>query len=174
MTRFVHLEYSNQHGGLERVTSGLASARHIQRNLLSTRTLAAFLLSAIVAAVMVVAYQVMDSAVEGHLLALWMALWLVAFTALAMFTTGATRVAQGIKSSLDSWSRKEAVKRADERLWAIAKTDPRVMADLQMALSRQRDGDLRFVAPTHRMGEQTKNAATLDAAPLTSYQKLYV
>jgi len=31
---------------------------------------------------------------------------------------------------LNAWSRRVAQDRADERMWVIAKSDPRVMADL--------------------------------------------
>ena len=136
MTSFVHLEYSNQHPGVERVASVLATAQQIKRNFSGTRGLATLLLSAIAAAVMVVAYQVMDSMAEGHLLVLWLGLWVVAFATLAAFASTARALASSMKASLDGWSRRLAVKRADERLWAMAKTDTRLMADLQCAISR--------------------------------------
>jgi len=143
MTSFVHLEYSHQHPGVARVESALASAQQIKRRFSGTRGLATLLLSAIAAAVMVVAYQVMDSIAEGHLLVLWIGLWAVAFATLAAFASTAQAAAANLKSSLDSWSHKLAIKRADERLWAMAKTDSRVMADLQCAMSR---GDKRYDA----------------------------
>ena len=157
MTAFVHLEYSNQHPGVVRAESAIdalvSSAQHAKHKLSSTRSLATLLLSAMAAAVMVVANQVMDTVAEGHLLALWVGMWLVAFAALAAFASTATQLALRIKSQLDSWSRGLALKRADERLWAMAQTDTRLMADLQCAISRGRvvndlrDEGLRFVKP---------------------------
>lgn len=161
MTRFVHIDYATQHGGVARVESAIEAARQIRHDFSSTRTLATLLLSAIAAAAMVVAYQVMDSLAEGHLLALWIGLWLVAFATLAAFAGAARRAVVGVQASLDAWSRGIATRRADERLWAAAKTDSRVMADLQGALTRgeargetrseaghdPRDEGLRFVAP---------------------------
>jgi predicted regulator of Ras-like GTPase activity (Roadblock/LC7/MglB family) len=122
----------------------------IKRNFFSTRSLATLLLSAMAAAVMVVAYQVMDTMAEGHLLAMWIAMWAVAFAALAVFASTARHAAVSAKSGLDAWSRNIAAKRADQRLWAMAKTDARLMSDLQAAMSRNDAGDegLRFVAPT--------------------------
>ncbi len=153
MTSFVHLEYSNQHPGVARVESAIASAQQIKRRFSGTRGLATLLLSAIAAAVMVVAYQVMDSMAEGHLMVLWIGLWAVAFATLAVCASTARALAASIKASLDGWSRNLAARRADERLWAMAKTDARVMADLQCAMSRSdagyESGDecLRFVPP---------------------------
>jgi hypothetical protein len=143
MTSFVHLEYSTQHPGVARVESAIASAQAIKRSFSGPRSLATLLLSAIAAAVMVVAYQVMDSMAEGHLLVLWIGLWVVAFASLAICASTSRSLAAGIKASLDGWSRNLAAKRADERLWAMAKTDARVMADLQCAMQR---GDTRYDA----------------------------
>ena len=143
MTSFVHLEYSTQHPGVARVESAIASAQAIKRSFSGPRSLATLLLSAIAAAVMVVAYQVMDSMAEGHLLVLWIGLWVVAFASLAVCASTSRSLAAGIKASLDGWSRNLAAKRADERLWAMAKTDTRVMADLQCAMLR---GDARYDA----------------------------
>lgn len=136
MTSFVHLEYSNQHPGVARVESAIDAAQHLRRTFSGTRGLATLLVSAVAAAVMVVAYQLMDSVAEGHLLVMWVALWAAAFASLALFAGTARRSAAGLKSSLDGWSHSLAKARADERLWAMARKDIRVMADLQAAMTR--------------------------------------
>ena len=137
MTSFVHLEYSTKHPGVARVESAIEAAQHLRQGFSGTRGLAKLLLSAIAAAVMVVAYQVMDSLAEGHLLVLWVGLWAVAFVALAVFANTARQLAARIKAGLDGWSRRLAEARADERLWAMARVDSRVMADLQQAMMRR-------------------------------------
>ena len=136
MTSFVHLEYSTKHPGVARVESAIVAAQHVRQGFYGSRGLAKLLLSAIAAAVMVVAYQVMDTMADGHLLVLWTGLWAVAFTSLAVFANTARHLAARIKAGLDGWSRNVAKARADERLWAIAKADSRVMADLQNAMGR--------------------------------------
>jgi len=156
MTSFVHLEYSNQHPGVERVESAfhsaVSSAQEIKRNFSSTRSLAMLLLSAVAAAVMVVAYQVIDSMADGHLLVLWTGLWAVAFATLAACANTARQLALKAKTGLDKWSHNIAARRADARLWAMAKTDARLMADLQAVMTRNapEDEGLRFVAPAIR------------------------
>lgn len=139
MTSFVHIEYSKDHPGVARVESALVSAQQIGRSFPGKRGLATLLLSAMAAAVMVVAYEVMDTVAEGHLLVMWIALWATAFVSLAVFAGTARNLAVRIKVGLDDWSRALAQARADERLWATAKTDARVMADLQAAASRHDD-----------------------------------
>lgn len=136
MTSFVQIQYSNQHPGVARVESAIEAAQQLRHGFSGTRGLATLLLSAIAAAVMVVAYQVMDSVTEGHLLVMWIAAWAVAFAVLASFAGTARSLAARMKAGLDGWSRALAEARADQRLWAMAKSDPRVMTDLQVAHSR--------------------------------------
>ena len=164
MTSFVNIEYSKDHPGVVRMESAIDSAQHIRRSLTGKRGLATLLLSAMAAAVMVVAYQVMDSVAEGHLLVMWIALWAAAFVSLAVFAGTARDLAMRIKVGLDNWSRALAETRADQRLWAAAKTDARVMADLQAAASRH-DEDATDAASTS--ASTSAVATTLRAKRLT-------
>jgi hypothetical protein len=136
MASFINTQYSAQHHGANRIESVMDNAEQACHGLSGTRGMATMLLSAVAAAVMVVAYQVMDSVAEGHLLVMWIALWAVAFAALALFAGAARQIAARTKISLDAWSRSLAEARADQRLWAMAKADPRIMTDLQTAMTR--------------------------------------
>jgi len=104
----------------------------------STKGLSSMLLAAMVSALVVVADRLIDTWADGHLLAAWVALWAVGFAALAVFSGAARKLAASAVVALDKWSQRSAQNRADERLWAIAQADPRVMADLQMAIARGR------------------------------------
>jgi hypothetical protein len=146
MTSFVHIEYSKDHPGVARVESAIASAQQIRQGFSGKRALSTLLLSAFAAAVMVVAYEVMDTVAEGHLLVMWIALWAAAFVSLAVFAGTARHLATRMKVGLDDWSRAQASARADARLWATAQTDARVMADLQAAASRHDNMDVASVA----------------------------
>ena len=148
MTSFVNIEYSKDHPGVVRIASAIESAQHVGRSFPGRRGVATLLLSAMVAAVMVVAYQVMDSMAEGHLLVMWIALWAAAFVSLAVFAIPARHLATRLKVGLDDWSRALAEARADERLWAAAKTDARVMADLQAAASRHDEDTTDAASPS--------------------------
>ena len=137
MTSFVHLDYSNQHPGVARVESAMEAAQQLRHGFSGTRALSTMLLSAVAAAVMVVASQLMDTVAEGHLMVMWIAMWAVAFAVLASFAGAARNMAVRVKAGLDSWSRSIAQSRADERMWAIAKSDPRIMSDLCIAMTRE-------------------------------------
>ncbi|CAN5400017.1 hypothetical protein BH10PSE16_BH10PSE16_33640 [soil metagenome] len=154
MTRFINAPYSDHHQGADRVDAAMDAAQHPLQSLAGTRGIALLLGSAMVAAVMVVAYEVMDTTTEGHLLVMWMVLWLALFAVLAFFAGTARHISTRLVGSLDAWSRRVAEARADQRLWAIAKADPRVMADLQTAMAHH----------------EVLAEANADAAPASSAQ----
>ena len=147
MTRFIDINYPTRHQGAERVESVIDAAKEVRRGLSGTRGLATMLLSGVTAAIMVVAYQLMDSVAEGHLLAMWMALWIVAFAALALFAGTTRQLAARGKTGLDAWSRNRAKARADQRLWSMALQDSRLMAELQTAMTRGEE-DAGTASPT--------------------------
>lgn len=133
---FVHLEYSITHPGVARAEQAVKNVRNIGNSITAPRSLAALLLAAVVAALVVVADQMMDTWADGHMLAAWVALWAVAFMAVGLFAGVTRQLAAKLLVGLDAWSAQVAQRRADERLWAIAQTDARLMAELQGAMSR--------------------------------------
>jgi hypothetical protein len=150
MTSFVHIDHPSQHPGVVRFESAIDNVRQARSGFSGTRGLAAFLLSAVAAAVLVVAYQVMDTVAEGHMLVIWIGMWAAAFAVLALLAPSAQRSAARLSTGLDGWSRGIAEKRADARLWKLAQSDSRVMADLQAASTRYEaldDAALTFQAP---------------------------
>jgi flagellar biosynthesis/type III secretory pathway M-ring protein FliF/YscJ len=101
------------------------------------RKLAVALLMASVAGLLVVADSLMNEWAESHVVAAWLALWLVGVVALVALR-GVTRfVAHKLMAKLDAMAAQSASRRADARLWAMAKADPRLMAELQVAMTRQ-------------------------------------
>jgi len=138
---FVHVEYPLTHPGVDRAEQAVANFKRMGENFSPTRTLAAMLLAAIVAAFVVVADQMMATWADGHLLAAWVTLWAVAFAAVGLFAGVSKSLAIQAKQALNAWSANMARRRSDERLWAIAQTDARLMSELQSALSRS-DKDL--------------------------------
>ncbi len=172
MATFVHTQYPTEHPGVQRAESAIEGLLLLRQRWSSISGLAALLLTSVVAAVLVVAYEVMDSVVEGHLLVMWMALWALAFTGLALYSGTARSLVARAKTGLDSWAHGQAKARADERLWLIAKTDTRVMADLHSAITRQQS--LAEVAATDGVVSSTglsARAIRLGGAELRSYQR---
>lgn len=101
-----------------------------------SKTLAGMLLAAAMAALLVVADQVISTWSDGHLLAGWVALWTVAFAALAFLASPLRRVSSHAALWFVQWRALARARRDDERMWEFARHDPRVMAELRMAHSR--------------------------------------
>lgn len=133
---FVHVDYPTQHGAIARYEGVVESVRSMRHAFAKFGGMAALLLAAMVSTLLVVADQLMETWVEGHLLAAWVLLWLIGFAAVALLTPMARSLAQRLVAGLDAWSLRVARRRADERLWELARKDPRIMADLQAARTR--------------------------------------
>lgn len=140
MTSFVTPSFPTEHQGVNRMEAAAGNALQLSRSLSGPRVLSAVLLVSMAAAVLVAAYQVMDTVAEGHLLVIWTGAWLAAFAALPLLAGSLRTLVADLKRRLDAWSFQVAQARAEQRLWAIAGQDPRVMADLQAAMSRSEGG----------------------------------
>ncbi len=167
MTSFVHTNFPAEHPGVVRFESAVAAAGRFRKGFDSTRSLTAMLLAAIVAALVVVADQLVDSWADGHLLAGWVILWVVAFVALALLASTARQVATSTVRALDAWSHRVAQARAEERLWTLAQKDPRVMADLQVAITRSEQDSEDVVTPVSA-------TAHVNRQPTRTYHAYYI
>lgn len=103
---------------------------------IKARGLAALLLAAVVAAMVLVADHLVNTWADGHLFLAWVMLWVIVFAGFALFADTARVVARRTLASLDQWAAARAQVRAEERLWDIARADPRVMAELVQARTR--------------------------------------
>ena len=137
MTAFVHTSYPRQHPGVSRAMRAAAALQRVAKQFTGARATASMLLAAIVSALLVGANQVIETWTDGHLLMAWITLWLVAFGALALLAAPARRTIEPMRSGFRRWlaARKQAAE--DARLWEVALTDARVMADLSRAMSQQ-------------------------------------
>lgn len=135
MTSYAHVNQPSQHPGVARAERVAESFQRAARGFDATRASATLLLAAIVAALVVIANQVIDTWTEGHLLFAWIAMWAIVFAALALLAAPAKRASTALRTGLQSWkaARKQAAE--DEKLWSLALTDARVMADISRAMS---------------------------------------
>jgi hypothetical protein len=143
MARFVQAQFPTQHAGVERFERAAETVKETARQFDSARGTATLLLAAIVSALLVVANELVETWTEGHLMAAWVATWAVGFAALALFAAPARRAGAALREVLKAWgaSRKQAAE--DRKLWDLALSDARVMADLSRAMSRDAVRDVR-------------------------------
>jgi len=135
MTSFAHVNHPSQHPGVVRAERVAKNVRHAVRHFDATRSGASMLLAAIVAAFLVVANEVVETWTEGHLLAAWIVLWLVAFAALGLMARPAKHASAALRISLKRWAEARRQAAQDQELWNLALTDSRVMADISRAMS---------------------------------------
>ncbi|MEP6791646.1 MAG: hypothetical protein ABI907_09760 [Ramlibacter sp.] len=141
MTSFVHVERPTDHPGVARAERVAQSVKQAAHNFDGGRGTAAFLLAAIVSALLVAANQVVDTWTEGHLLAAWIVMWAVGFAALALLAVPARNASVGIRKQLQAWAVERRQNAADEQLWSVALTDARVMADISRAMNAGASGN---------------------------------
>jgi hypothetical protein len=135
MARYVHPYFAPRGAQARGFDRPLGQTRS-KLGLARSRTLAGMLLAAIVAALLVVAEQLIETWADGHLLVVWVALWTVAFTALALLAPSLRQGTSAVVALLTRWDAARAQHRSDNALWALAQQDTRVMRDLQVASMR--------------------------------------
>ncbi|MDH4447085.1 MAG: hypothetical protein QE488_05540 [Acidovorax sp.] len=143
MTSFVHVYYPTEHLGVVRAENAAAALKSAAAGFDGARGAATLLLAAVVSALLVVANQVIDTWGDGHLLAAWMVLWLVAFAALALFATPARSAGVVLRRVAKSWAQSRRRAADDQRTWQVAMRDPRIMAELNHAMGIAGVDDLR-------------------------------
>lgn len=143
MTSFVHTDHPTHHAAVARAENAAANFRLAASQFDGARGAATLVLAAVVSALMVVAHQVIDTWSEGHLLAAWMVLWLVAFAALALLAAPARRAGAVLRGAAQGWSERRRRAAEDRHTWGVALRDPRVMAELHHALGVATVEDLR-------------------------------
>lgn len=126
-----------------------------RRILDGARSLATMLLAAVVAALVVIADRLISTWADGHLLLAWVVLWAVVFAGTALFAGTARQLASRAVLVLDGWSRSMAEKRAEARLWDMARSDPRLMSELVHARQRDEEGFEAALAPLGLQGHAT-------------------
>ena len=134
MAHFIQPHLVASHSG---TFAGHSAAPKREISVESSRTLAAMLMTAVMAALMVVADQLIDSWVDGHLMLAWVLMWSVAFAALALLAVPMRHVASHAANAIHGWWAEYQHTRDEEAMWEYAKRDPRVMAELQAARARQ-------------------------------------
>jgi hypothetical protein len=135
-TSFAHVDLPAVHPGVQRAERVAGALRGFAHTFDGARAAATMLLAAMVAALLVVANQVVETWTEGHLLAAWIVMWTVAFAAIALFAAPARRVHRRVGAALREWNLARRQRAVDDELWRIALEDARVMADISRAMDQ--------------------------------------
>jgi hypothetical protein len=98
--------------------------------------LAGFLSAAVLAALLVVADQLIDSWAEGHLLLAWVMLWSALFAGLALLARPLRLASVATALAIQSWLAARARARHAQAGWEFALQDPRMRQELRAARAR--------------------------------------
>jgi hypothetical protein len=138
MAKFVQLNHSTTHAGVERLQNAASFFSSLGARVQRPQSLATMLTMALVAAVLVAAEQLIDTITEGHLLVVWLGMWAVGFAALGLLSRPVARLAQIMRHAGVAWAQKRRLAAQDEAMWNLALTDARVMADIRAAMAAAR------------------------------------
>ena len=136
MTSFVQSEFPRVHGGANRFAGALERAHTALARVRSPAGMASVLVAGGLAAVIVVAEQVVSAWTDGHLLVAWIAMWVIVFSLLALYSDAIRSWPAQWQSHLQARRQAARIRAADERTWSAAMADPRLMAELDNALLR--------------------------------------
>ena len=140
MTSFVHTDYPTEHPGVVRAEAFVETVSATWGKLIASyntaRGVSTLLLAGSVAAFVLVADQLVDTWVDGHLFAAWVALWTLVFATLAVFAPLIKAFVEDMGHKFDTWREQAATARAEAAYVESAQNDPRVMTELRAAISR--------------------------------------
>lgn len=165
MTSFVHVDQPSQHAGLNRATAAFDHVRNAGHGV-SRFGLAFRLLIAAGVVLLAVSTQLTTHEFDAGWMAAWIALCAIAFGVIALSAHKIRPLTTGIATAWRGMAQRRASALADERFLAHAKYDPRVLKELQAAITRQQaDSELPLVAAAKVdavvRAQQTRRTPTL-------------
>lgn len=132
MIRFATLYFPPYAGGRQRPARAVAPLNTPS----DSKALAGMLLAAVLAALLVVADQLIGMWADGHLLVGWVALWTVTFAGLALLAPPLRQWTAAVAAALAHRAQAAKLRSMEDQMWEYAAHDPRVMAELQTAWVR--------------------------------------
>ena len=136
MTSFINPGHPTEHRGADRLESLTDALRHLGQQFKGGKGLVAILLASVISALVVVADQIISTWTDGHFLMAWVASWAFVFAALALFAQSTHGWTGRVLVGMQQWSERLRARAQDRRMWAVAQSDPRFMADIQAARIR--------------------------------------
>ncbi len=129
MTSFVHIDPPAEHLGVSRVSAAIERIRVATQNI-DTAGLSVRIVIAAGAVLLAIANQLTTHEVDGGWMVAWIAVCAILFGVLALS-------AHKLSPFLARLSARRATARADAQFYAYAKRDPRIMQELEVAMTRQ-------------------------------------
>lgn len=106
---------------------------------LTSRNLAGMLLAATLSLILVVADKLIESWADGDTLLGWVSLWMAVFVTMALFAPVLRRWSGAMARKMAASYLAARQREEEAALWEMAHHDPRVMAEIRCAQSRNTD-----------------------------------
>jgi hypothetical protein len=126
------------HGGLERVIERAEATQSVLSRMFSAKQLPTYVLGITIMAVVTLTERAMDAIDTGFAFE-WIVLSAVALASFGLLSNGIVRGTQSTQRWFAAYARQARAARADEKIWATAHRDPRVMNDILAAQGRSQD-----------------------------------
>ena len=147
MSSFVNPGKPKIHQGAVQLETVVSAVSRRFAQFRGAKGLIAMLLTGALSALVVVADQIVSTWTDDHLLMAWVALWVMVFTAVALFAEASRGWTSRMAAALQRRARAASERAADERFWEVAQSDPRLMAELQAARYRAEQAALAADQP---------------------------
>ncbi len=128
--------FSTTHEGLERVLEGTRTLSQAVGPTRSLRAVPLVVLTGIVAAVVVLASRLFGDQIPDGFTPEWLALWALGAFAAVLFARVSAKIGHRLIHATQGWAGQIRRSQEEAALMAVARQDPRVLADLRAAQSR--------------------------------------
>ena len=137
------------HGGLERIIERAEATQSVFSRIFSAKQLPTYVLGLTIMAVVTLTERAMDAVNTGFAFE-WVVLSVVALATFGLLANGIVRGTRSTQTWLANYAKQIRIERADDKLWATAQNDPRVMNDILAAQGRSQDTLLDEAPPSKR------------------------
>ena len=142
------------HGGLERVIERAEATQGVFSSIFSAKQLPTYVLGVTIMGVVTFTERAMDAVNTGFAFE-WVILSVVALATFGLLANGIVRGTRSTQMWLANYAKQARVDLADDKLWATAQNDPRVMNDILAAQDRSQN-TLWDEAPPSKRGSSLK------------------
>lgn len=132
--------FHTTHDGLDRFIAGAGAAKGALSDVFSAKHVPTYILAATIMAVITAVERTLDAVQLGFTFE-WAALTFVALLAFGLLANAVVRSTRASQNWYAEYTERTQQLRADARLWAEARRDPRIMSDIVAAQGRQGGND---------------------------------
>lgn len=162
--------FPTSHDGLDRFIDGASAAKSIFSDIFSAQRLPTYVLGVTIMAVVTMTERALDAAETGFALE-WAVLTVVALVSFGLLARVVIRGTRATQSWFADYANHARQTRADVKLWATARRDPRVMNDILAAQGRA--DSMIDETPSQKASGAVKDDGLAALAPWTQLTRYY-